>query len=67
MAAWTKERKLDALMEIIAEHKPIPGITLWLCTCGVNGDSRSGPRHWDHLREMIANEGLLDDDPGARR
>lgn len=61
MAAWTKERKLDCLMEIIQEHQP-DGRS-GFCACHANVDSS----YWTHLREQIANEGLLDDDPGAVR
>jgi hypothetical protein len=57
MAAWTKEMKLDALMEILEEHRPYGR----RCTC-LEGDD-----YWPHLRQEIDNEGLLDDDPGAVR
>jgi hypothetical protein len=68
MAAWTKEQKLDALMEVILwDHQPQyydedSGCAgdVYRCSCG---DAGNFP---DHLREMIDNEGLLEDDPGVR-
>lgn len=68
MSAWTRSRKLDALMEVIAEHVPLyyldddGGSTgdVYRCSCGDAGI------HSSHLREMIDNEGFIQDDPGVR-
>lgn len=55
MAPWNKDRKLDALMEIIFDdHPPERGTGMSVCVCGAV-DYRL------HLRKMIDNEGFLQD------
>jgi hypothetical protein len=67
MSDWTKDKKLDALMDIITEdHWPTfyedegtgPD-SVYRCACGDAGIWR------DHLRQMIDNEGFICDDPGV--
>lgn len=53
MSKWTKDQKLDAVIEVIQEHTYVnwwdgPG-----CACHFKGE------YWPHLRQMIDNEGLI--------